>query len=287
MPALTFGLKPPQQHTSLDILRRVWMVADEAGFDGAWVFDHFAPMGRVRTGDVFEAWTLLAAMAQATTRLRIGALVTGNTNRHPGVLAKMASTVDHLSSGRLDMGIGAGGDLYVDTMLGLPLIPSRERIRRLDEACEVLKLLWSEPLANYDGTFYQLKNAEHEPKPVQRPHPPIWMGSSGEKYGLRVVAKHADVWMNANMAGADVEELKRLGRVLDQHCADVGRDPADIRRAIQFRLPPEPEDLLREAERYAEAGFTDIILMQYQVGDAALGAAEAAAEVLPKLRTLG
>lgn len=287
MSALTFGLKLPQQHTSLDTLRRVWTVADEAGFDGAWVFDHFAPMGRVRTGDVFEAWTLLAAMAQATTRLRMGALVTGNTNRHPAVLAKMASTVDHLSGGRLDMGIGAGGDGYVDTMLGLPRIPARERIQRLDEACEVLTLLWSAPLANYDGTFYQLTDAEHEPKPVQRPRPPIWIGSSGERHGLRVVAKHADVWINANRSGAEVAELQRLGRVLDRHCADVGRDPADIRRAIQFRLPPEPDDLLRETERYVEAGFTDIILMQYQVGDAALGSAEAAADVLPKLRGLG
>ena len=287
MPELTFGLKPPQQHTSVDTLRRVWAIADEGGFDGCWVFDHFAPMGPVRSGDVFEAWTMMAAMAQATRRVRIGSLVSGNVYRHPGVLAKMAVTVDHLSAGRLDLGIGAGGDPGVDPRLGLPDRPPRERIERLDEACRMLKLLWTEPSATFAGRHYRLERAESDPKPVQRPYPPLWMGSSGERFGLRVVAEHADVWINANMSGEDPEELGRLGRVLDRHCADIGRDPATIRRAVQFRLTEEPSEVVRTAERYVRAGFTDVILMQYGAGDAPIASAEMAAKILPDLRALG
>jgi alkanesulfonate monooxygenase SsuD/methylene tetrahydromethanopterin reductase-like flavin-dependent oxidoreductase (luciferase family) len=240
-------------------------------------------MGPTRVGDIFEAWTLLAAMAQATQHVRIGSIVTGNVYRHPGVLAKMAVTVDHLSAGRLDMGIGAGGDDYADPMLGLEPRPVRERIERLDEACQVLKLLWTEETATFSGKHYQLEQALSDPKPVQRPHPPIWIGSNGERYGLRVVAKHADVWMNAAMR-PDVAELTRLNQVLDRHCEDVGRDPATIRRATQLVLPAGADDTMRLTETFVQAGFSDIIFMPFQGG---LPRVEATAALLPRLRTLG
>lgn len=281
---LTFGVKASQQRSTMDNLRQIWQAADEGGFDSCWLFDHFAPMGATRTGDIFEAWTLLAAMAQATRHVRIGTLVTGNIYRHPGILAKMAVTVDHLSAGRLIMGIGAGGDDYADTMLGLPVYPARERIERLDEACQILKLLWAEETVTFTGQYYHLEQAHSDPKPVQRPRPPIWIGSSGERYGLRAVAEHADVWMNASMRPDDLGELTRLSRVLDRHCESIGRDPGTIRRAVQFPLPADPDEMMRAAERYVRAGFADILFMPFQGG---LPRVEAAAALLPKLRTLG
>jgi F420-dependent oxidoreductase-like protein len=280
---LTFGLKASQQHASIDTLRRMWKIADAGGFDSCWAFDHFVPMGRDRTGDIFEAWTILAAMAEATGRVRVGTLVTGNIYRHPAVLAKMAVTVDHISAGRLLMGIGAGGDDYADTRLGLPSYPARERLARLDEACRLIQLLWSEETVTFHGEHYRLKDAPADPKPVQRPRPPIWIGSSGERYGLRVVARHADVWMNASLNPEDVDELTRLSRVLDRHCTDIGRDPATIRRGVQFRLPAGADDTIRAVERYVRAGFSDILFMPIGVG---LPEIEATAELLPKLRAL-
>jgi alkanesulfonate monooxygenase SsuD/methylene tetrahydromethanopterin reductase-like flavin-dependent oxidoreductase (luciferase family) len=295
MRAATFGVKPPQQFTGIESLRKVWAIVDDSGLDGCWVFDHFAPMGRIRTGDIFEAWTILAAMAQATRRVRVGTLVTGNVYRHPAVLAKMAVTVDHLSGGRLDLGFGAGGDAYADTMLGLPPGPAAERIERLDEACQVLKLLWTQSGTTFEGRHYRLTDATSEPRPVQPGGPPLWLGSSGERRGLRVVAQRADGWINAQFlrtvaadpSGEDLVELRRLGEVLDAHCARIGRDPGTIRRAVQFPLPDDADDALRTAERYVRAGFGDVIFMIVQAGDGAVQAAEAAAALLPRLRELG
>jgi alkanesulfonate monooxygenase SsuD/methylene tetrahydromethanopterin reductase-like flavin-dependent oxidoreductase (luciferase family) len=281
---LTFGVKASQQHSSIDVLRQVWAVADDAGFDGCWAFDHFVPMGRVRDGDIFEAWTILAAMAQATRQVRIGTLVTSNLYRHPGILAKMAVTVDHLSGGRLAMGIGAGGDDHADTMLGLPVYPARERVERLGETCEVLKLLWTQEAVTFTGTYYRLEQAKSDPKPVQRPGPPLWIASNGERYGLRVVAEHADVWLTASLLPGQIDEQARLSRVLDRHCADIGRNPATIRRAVQFRQPDSVDETLRAAERYVRAGFSDIVFMPSQGGP---GRIEELAAILPALRGLG
>jgi alkanesulfonate monooxygenase SsuD/methylene tetrahydromethanopterin reductase-like flavin-dependent oxidoreductase (luciferase family) len=289
MQGLTFGLKTSQQFTTVDVLRQVWALADDGGFDSCWVFDHFASMGPDRTGDIFEAWTLLAAMAEVTRRLRIGCLVTGVTNRHPAVLAKMAVTVDHLSAGRLNLGIGAGGDEYVDTMFGLPpLSPPRERVERLAEACQVIKALWTEPATTFTGRHYRMENAVASPKPVQQPRPPISIASNGERRGLRIVAEHADVWITAGLPGHEnPAELERLSHVLDRHCEAIGRDPATIRRLVQFWLPEDADEALRTTEVYVRAGFTDLVLAPYVRGSDAIGAAEAAVKLLPRLRTLG
>ena len=268
--ALRVGLKLSGQGTTAAELRAVWRIADEAGFDHCWNFDHFAALGADPELDIFEAWTMLGAMAAATTRVRVGCMVTGNTYRHPGVLAKMAVTVDHLSGGRLEFGIGAAWAEAEHTMLGLEFGTAGRRIDRLEEAVRLIKLLWSEERSDFDGRHYRLADAIANPKPVQRPHPPIWIGGSGERKTLRVVAEHADVW---NAAGGDASEVARLSGVLDGHCEAVGRDPAEIRRSVQIRFGGDGDDLLRTVESYAGVGVAE-------------EHAARAAELLPELRSI-
>jgi F420-dependent oxidoreductase-like protein len=225
---------------------------------------------------------MLGAMAEATARVRIGCMVTGNTYRHPGVLAKMAVTVDHLSGGRLEFGLGAAWAEIEHEMLDLEFGTVGQRIARLDEACRMVKLLWTEERSDFEGRHYRLRSAIANPKPVQKPHPPIWIGGSGERKTLRVVAEQADVW---NAPGGEAAEVARLSGVLDRHCEEVGRDPAEIRRSVQFRFDGDTEAALRTAQGYVGVGIDDVIVML--MGGRAQEHAEAAAELLPRLRELG
>ena len=281
MHPLRLGLKLSPQATTVDEMRPIWRIADEAGFDHCWNFDHFAAILGDPTIDCLEGWTLLAAMAEATSRVRIGCMVTGNTYRHPAVLAKMAVTVDHLSGGRLEMGIGAAWAEIEHTMLGLDFGTVGQRIDRLDEACRLMKALWQEERTTFEGKYYRLTDAIANPKPVQRPYPPIWIGGRGERKTLRVVAKHADVW---NAPGNDPDEMVRLQAVLDGHCEAVGRDPAEIRRSVQIFYRGDQDDALRLAEDYVRHGFTELILI-VPGGEAGQRAAEVV-ELLPRLRQL-
>jgi F420-dependent oxidoreductase-like protein len=276
------GIKLSQQLNTIDQQRAVWRLADEAGFDHLWIFDHFNPIGGAPLdGVIWEGWTLLAAMAEATSRVRIGNMVTGNTYRHPGVLAKIATTVDHLSAGRLEFGIGAGWAEVEHTMLGLDFPGVGERLRRLDEACTVIKKLWTEERADFDGRYYHLTGALANPKPVQRPYPPIWIGGGGEQRTLRIVATHADVW---NFAGGPVETAIHKVEVLERHCADVGRDPAEIRLSVQLRFNGDDVDLfLREVESFRQAGFTELVVIVAEP-DSLRKAEAVAGEVLPRFR---
>lgn len=167
----SLGIKLSPQNCTIEDLRAVWRIADEAGFDHLWAFDHFDPIFADVQGDVFEGMTLLAAMAEATSRVRIGLMVTGNTYRHPGVLAKMATTIDHVSGGRLEFGLGASGAEVEHTMLGIPFQTPGERIRRLGEALAVCRMLWTEDNVSFAGRYYTLSGATQNPKPLQRPHP--------------------------------------------------------------------------------------------------------------------
>jgi F420-dependent oxidoreductase-like protein len=280
--AVRIGLKLAPQFTTVEELRAVWRIADEAGFDHCWNFDHFASIGpRGNLGDVFEGWTLLGAMAEATSRVRIGCMVTGNTYRHPGVLAKMAVTVDHLSGGRLEFGLGAAWADNEHTMLDLEFGTAGQRIARMEEACRMIKLLWTDDLASFDGEHYRLADAVANPKPLQQAHPPIWIGGSGERKTLRVVAEHADVW---NLGSGEVAEAVRLSSVLDEHCATVGRDPAEIRRSVQLFYSGDVGQLLEQAGGFAGAGFRDLIVGA-RAGTAEVDATQIA-EALPQLRGL-
>ncbi len=260
MAQLSFGIKTAPQQTTYEDMLRVWREADaNPSFEHAWVFDHFMPIGRADpSGPCMEGWTLLAAFAAQTERLRVGVMVTSNTYRYPPVLAKMGATVDIISHGRLDFGLGAGWFELEHTAYGIPYPSPGERIRRLAEACEIIKRMWTEDAPDFVGRYYQVKGARCEPKPVQKPHPPFVLGGSGEQKTLRVVAQYADIW---NYAGGPVEEFRHKNEVLDAHCQAIGRDPASIVRSVQFRIGPD-DDLraVREQVRgYVQAGATHLI----------------------------
>jgi len=256
---LSFGIKTSPQHTTYDAMLKVWQEAEGVpSIEHAWLFDHFAPIQGDVDGPCLEGWTVLAAFAAVTERLRLGLMVTGNTYRHPAVLTKIAATVDVISNGRLDFGIGAGWNVYEHESMGIPLYKPGERIRRLGEACEIVKRLFTEPTVDFDGRYYQLSDARSEPKPVQRPYPPFVIGGGGEQLTLRVVAKYADIW---NYGGGSVEEFTHKVGVLRDHCAAVDRDPGAIVLSCQHRI--QVDDLassVGEIQRFVDAGATHIVL---------------------------
>jgi len=256
---LRFGIKTAQQNTTYEDMLRVWLEADGVtSIEHAWAFDHFIPLGPDPTGPQLEGWTLLGALAAQTRRLRVGLMVTGNIYRHPAVLANIGATVDIISHGRLDFGIGAGWNELECSMYGIPLYTPGERIRRLGEACEVIKRLWTETVANFDGKYYQLKDARCEPKPVQKPYPPYVIGGSGEQLTLRIVAQYANIW---NFAGGSVETFRHKNEVLNGHCAAIGRDAKTIERSIQERVNYGNMAETRESIRpYIAEGATHIVL---------------------------
>jgi F420-dependent oxidoreductase-like protein len=281
---LRFGLKHSGQDCTIEQLRSVWQTADQAGFDHVWAFDHLAAIGQSGPQrPVFEGWSLLAAMAAATSHVRMGLMVTGNTYRHPGLLAKIATTVDHLSGGRLEFGIGAGWNQLEHSMLGIEGLD--HRVGRLSESLQIIKALWTEERTSFSGRYYRLSGAIHSPKPLQHPHPPIWIGAGGEQT-LRLTARHADVWNPSGSAGASYPEATRMSAELDRRCAEIGRDPATLRRSVQMRW--EGKDAQRgfaQMRRWVEAGFREVIIMVS--GPEAVANAEAAAERLPDMRRLG
>src|SRR5436853_1406491 len=221
---IRFGVQTAPQHVTFEALRATWQLIDGAGYDTAWLFDHFYPILSNPTGPCYEGWTMLTALACETSLTQIGILVTGNTYRHPAVLAKMGATVDHTSGGRLILGIGAGWFEMEHKAYGLHFGTTAERIHRVDEACEVIKRLWTQKQATFDGKYYQLLEAYCEPKPLQQPRPPLMIGGAGEKLMLRVVAKHADIW---NTFGSP-EVFRHKIDVLKEHCAAVGRNLDEI-----------------------------------------------------------
>jgi F420-dependent oxidoreductase-like protein len=241
-----FGVQASQANTSWPDLLSLWQELDtNSGFDLVWLMDHFV----TGTGEAFgsegeclEGWTALAALAHATSRVRLGILVTGNTYRHPAVLAKQATTVDHISNGRLEFGLGGAWHTYEHAAFGIPFHTTRERLERLDEAAHLIKLLWTEDRPTFDGKYYSLDAPPYNPPNVQKPHPPIMIGGGGEKRTLRTVARFADT---CNVQGTS-EDVAHKFSVLDEHCKDVGRDPSTIRRTIQAVLFLTEDEALQQ-----------------------------------------
>ena len=213
--------------SSGDTALAVWKHVDATGWDAACVTDHFMPNTRERVGDTLECWTSLAALAAHTQRMRVGTIVAGNTYRHPAVLAKMATNVDISTGGRLMCGIGGGWQQNEHEAYGIPFYTVRERLERLEEACQMLKLLWTQDKTTWKGRHYELADAPLSPKPVQKPYPELLIGGGGEKVTMKIAARHADHW---NTWGGPAT-LKRKCEILDAHCATVGRDPKQILRS--------------------------------------------------------
>jgi len=210
----------------------LWQHLESTGWDTACVSDHFMPNTREREGAVLEAWSTLSALAAVVPRMRIGTIVLGNTYRHPAVVAKMAAQVDIISGGRLLFGIGAAWQRNEHEAYGIPFYTMRERLERLDEACTVIRLLWTERRSNFNGRYYQLADAPLDPKPVQKPHPELMIGGGGERVTLRIAAKHADHW---NVWGGP-KVLARKSAVLEEHCSKLGRDSKSINRSVNMAL---------------------------------------------------
>ncbi len=227
--------------------------AERLGFDSVWLFDHFHTYHRPVLETTFEAWTSSAALARETSRIRIGQMVTCNAYRNPALLAKMASTVDVMSHGRLDFGIGAGWYEHEYLAYGYPFPPVGTRLRMLDEALQVIHAMWREPHASFEGEFYRIDGAINEPKGVQRPHPPVWVGGSGERVTLRLAAQYGDV---TNFGGHldDMDWYRHKFDVIRGHCEDIGRDPDTIVRSTNaettlLRTGDDPEELTRRYRR--------------------------------------
>lgn len=237
---MRFGLDVAQhQLTWEEILGRT-RLAEEAGFEGVWVFDHFSALYADPDGPCLEGWTLLAALAAATDRIRLGTLVTGMTHRHPSLLASEVVTVDHVSGGRVECAVGAAWNSDEHRELGFGFPSVRERAERLEEGVQVLRLLMSEERVSFDGEHFRLKDALYRPKPVQSPHPPIWIGAGGRELMLPIVGRQADVWHS--WGGRYAEKWDVVHRAAEE----AGRDAETIVRASSLSIS-EPWDEVRLA----------------------------------------
>jgi F420-dependent oxidoreductase-like protein len=269
--------------TYADLLQ-TWQEADELGFDTAFVFDHVLPIYSDPTGPCFESWTLLSALAAQTKRVRVGVLVTSNTFRNPAVLAKMAATVDHVSQGRLVLGMGAGWFELEHAAYGIPFSTMRGRAQRLDEGLEVMKLLFTQEKSTYTGKYYQLQDALFEPKTVQKPHPPILIGGQGPKLILPVIARHANIW-HLRVREVNPEGIKQLSATFDAICRKVGRDPAEVERAVSLRsaqLTEPAEEMRDQIQAFADVGIRHFVISLSPAERKLLG--RFAKEVMPAFR---
>jgi alkanesulfonate monooxygenase SsuD/methylene tetrahydromethanopterin reductase-like flavin-dependent oxidoreductase (luciferase family) len=261
----SFGITTaPQQVTYHDVVR-VWREADAIPqIEHAWLFDHLLPIGGDPNGPIFEGWTLLSALAAQTERLRLGLMVTSNRFRPPAMLAKIATTVDIVSGGRLEFGIGAGSRPSIPWARreydahGLPYHDFTHSVGHLAEACTVIRRLWtSDQPFDFDGSYLHLAGAFGNPKPVQRPHPPMLIAGRSTAT-LRVAAEHADRW---NIPGGDIGDCISRSALLDRLCAEIGRDPATITRSITLHVSYDKPRITRDAIGEAiDAGFRHIAL---------------------------
>jgi F420-dependent oxidoreductase-like protein len=251
---MRFAIKTRPEHQSWAQMREVWLAADQIEiFESAWNWDHFYPLTGDLTGPNLEGWTMLAAFAEATSRIRIGCQVTGMIYRHPAVLANMAATVDIISAGRLELGVGAGWNQMECDAYGIELPPVAERFDRFDEGVEAIVALLSQTATTFEGRYVRLTDARCEPKPVQRPHPPVVIGGRGKTRTLRTAARWAQQWNAITQDPADWLDLKQA---LVSHCEQISRDPAEITCSVNIRLDSDSDADLDTAAK-AVAGYRD------------------------------
>lgn len=252
---MIFGVDISQHQLTWDELLRRVHFAEDAGFESAWVFDHLTPLYGDRQGPCMEAYTLLAGLAASTSRIRLGALVTGVTYRHPSVLAAEVATIDHISGGRANLGIGAAWHEPEHRRLGIDFPGNKERAERLEEAIQVIKALWTEDAADFDGRYYRLEGGYYYPRPLQQPHPPVWVGAMGEKLTLPIAGRHADVWHGFGSTA----DLTRKRDIVRRSAEAAGRDPDEITCSSGLSLSEPWDEVRRDVDGLAAVGFTHLI----------------------------
>jgi F420-dependent oxidoreductase-like protein len=246
MERVKFGVQALQGMPDYSTLRKVALECDHLGYDSVWVYDHL----QFTYGPTLECWTVLSALAEATKNIRVGSLVTCNAFRHPSILAKMASTVDMISNGRLNFGVGAGWHEAEAKAYGIPFPRGRVRVEMLDEALSIIKKLWTEESVTFEGKHYSVHEAVCLPKPIQKPYPPILVGGGGDKM-LRVIARHANAW---NSGFTDAEGFKQETARLETACRETGRNRNEIENTFQSRvtIAENDEAALKRAEQWRE-----------------------------------
>jgi len=279
---LKFGIQHPnfsydgEGEQIVETLRNVTSHAERLGYDSFWVMDHFHQIQGVgETNEpMFEGWTTLGVIAGSTSKIRLGTMVTGNIYRHPSILAKIGATLDVLSRGRLFMGIGAGWNEEESRAYGILFPPVKERFRRLEEAVQIIRLMWTEEKSNFDGKFYKIRDAYCNPKPIQKPHPPILIGGSGERETLKLVAKYADA---CNLFGSP-DTIKKKLDVLREHCKTVGRDYNSIlktrlgvvimdkdKTALEKRIGDRLRNMPTQMREFATIGTPEEVKLQVEL----------------------
>ncbi len=278
---MRFGIKTNPQHTEWDRVVATWQKADEVDIiDSAWLFDHFYPIHGDTNGPCLEGWTTLAALTQVTSRVKVGSMVNAMPYRHPAVTAKMAATLDIISEGRFQLGLGAGWYQREADAYGITLGDTlTERFDRFDEGVEIVVRMLSQEETTFEGRYFTVTDAHNEPKGPQQPHVPIVIGGTGERRTLRTVARWADHW---NSAPLDPQEWNHKVSVLEAHCADVGRDPGEIAKSMMVRLGRDDMDQLPQTfQRLTDMGVDEAIvsLRSPHHPDQVLMVAEAASRV--------
>jgi alkanesulfonate monooxygenase SsuD/methylene tetrahydromethanopterin reductase-like flavin-dependent oxidoreductase (luciferase family) len=272
---VSFGIKTSPMHTTYQQLLRTWQQADDVPeLEHAWLWDHLLPLSGPKDGPVFEGWTMLTALAAQTRRIRLGLLVTNNQIRHPAVLGKIASNLDVISGGRLILGLGAGGTLPAGTprtadshpgmaeylAYGIPATTPAAGLEMLAETITIVRRMFSEASFDFAGRHFQLTGTRNEPKPAQPGGPPVLVGGTGTRM-LRLVAEQADIWNVPGPPHGSLEFLADRARVLDQHCADLGRDPRTLTRSVQLIFSTgDAETARRTVREVIGLGFSHVVL---------------------------
>jgi F420-dependent oxidoreductase-like protein len=264
---MRFGLDISQHQLTWDEIVARARLAEDAGLDGVWVFDHFKALYADPKGPSLEGWTLLAGLARETSRVRLGTLVTGMTHRHPAVLAAEVVTVDHLSRGRVECAIGAAWNEPEHRELGIPFPPTAERMDRLEEGIQILRSLFTEENVTFEGRYSRLEGATYRPLPVQQPHPPIWVGGEGRRRTLPIAGRYADAWHGW---ARDAAELAEIAGIIDRAAEDAGRDPASILRASSLSISEPWDEVKADYEWMASGGIGYLVIEWPTEGQARL-----------------
>jgi F420-dependent oxidoreductase-like protein len=256
---MRWGLDISQHQLTWDEIVSRAHLAEEVALDGVWVFDHFKALYGDPKGPALEAWTLLAGLARETSRLRLGTMVTGMTHRHPAVLAAEVVTVDHLSGGRVECAVGAAWNEPEHREFGIPFPSAAERMDRLEEGVQVLRLLFTDDDVVFDGSIFHVEHATYRPRPVQQPHPPIWIGGTGRRRTLPITGRYADVWHGWADDGAELAEMMAI---VDRAAEEADRDPARILRASSLSIS-EPWDQVKASFEWMAAGGIGYLMIEW------------------------